>query len=245
MHIIDNLDMTKKPGAAGAKKLLYAHVLLDRSGSMGPIARQTVDAFNEYVNGLAMTDGLDARISLTIFDTEGIDLIRDKVPASAPQAKLAVTEFLPRAGTPLNDAIGRTISEVIADRAALRPGENVAFVILTDGLENSSREYKLDMIKALLEKVQKEYGWLVLYLGANQDAFSEGVAHRGTMAANTMQYDTHNISASLTAASRASASYGLTGSNVARGVGFTDEERKKAAAGTRQEGLSVPQTGDA
>jgi hypothetical protein len=226
--MIDDLDMSRKGAQPGAK-LLYAHVLLDRSGSMGPIARQTVDAFNEYVNGLAVTDGLDARISLTIFDTEGIDLIRDKVPAKAPQAKLSITEFLPRAGTPLNDAIGRTVSEVIADRAALRPGEGVAFVILTDGLENSSREYKLEMIKALLEKVQKEFGWLVLYLGANQDAFTEGVAHRGTSAANTMGYDTANMSASLSAASRASASYGLTGSNVAEGTGFTDEERKRAA----------------
>ena len=100
--------------------------------------------------------------------------------------KLTGDIFVPRGMTPLNDAIARTASEM--DRRELRDGENVAFVILTDGLENASQEYSRDAVRKLLERLQKEKNWLVIYLGANQDAFAEGAA-RGAVAANTMTFD--------------------------------------------------------
>lgn len=228
MPIIDDITINK-PGAAITKRLI-AHVLLDRSGSMGAVAQQTVDAYNEYVNGLAHTAGLDARISLTIFDSISIDLIRENVPVTSAAAKLTMEEFVPRGNTPLNDAIGQTVSKVRAEA----PTDPVAFVILTDGLENSSREYPgrngLEMIKLLLAEVQKEpWGWLVLFLGANMDAFSEGVHSRGTQHAHTMGFTTANVGATMQAAARASGSYGLHGSSAHPDVDFTEEERKKAA----------------
>src|SRR5262245_26341117 len=110
--IIDDLDLTKKSVPAIVDKLLYAHVLLDRSGSMDTVRLQTVDAYNEYVNGLATTPGLRARISLTIFDSASIDLIRDCVPVAQPEARLAPADYMPRASTPLNDAIGVTVTNI-------------------------------------------------------------------------------------------------------------------------------------
>jgi len=231
--MIDDIRINKAPTGDRlgdpkiAQKLLYAHILLDRSGSMESIRESAIDGVNEYIGSLANDKEVDSRISLTIFDSSGIDLIRDNIDAGRC-APLRGDEFQPRAMTPLNDAIGRTIAEIEA--GTRRDGENVAFIILTDGLENASHEYNRAAIKALLERVQKEKNWLVLYLGANQDAFQEGVAHRGTTHGHTMQYDTHNVANVMKTSARSSLSFASTGSNVAASVDFTDEERAKASA---------------
>ena len=154
-------------------KKLYAHVLLDRSGSMETCRDSTIDAFNEYVNSLAKDDKVSSRVSLTTFDSESIDLIADNVKAK-DCPKLTRKTFEPRACTPLNDAIGRTVARIDGEKR--RDGENIAFVILTDGLENASQEYSKDAVKKLLDGRQKDKNWLVIYLGANQDAFAEGAA---------------------------------------------------------------------
>lgn len=204
------------------KKRLYAHVLLDRSGSMESCRKSTIDAFNEYVAGLAADDAVSARVSLTLFDDAGIDLIHDNVKAKeAP--KLTTETYVPRGMTPLNDAIGKTVAKI--DAETRREGENVALVILTDGLENASKEFSKDAVKKLLEGRQKDKNWLVIYLGANQDAFAEGAA-RGMAAASTMTFDTKNLNATMKAATRSTMSYAATGSLSA--ATFTDDERKKA-----------------
>jgi uncharacterized protein YegL len=228
MPMIDDIRL-KQP--LPTFKLLYAHILLDRSGSMGPVRTTTIGAVNEYMNGLSIDGQVDSHISLSLFDTDpvtndmALDCIRDNAPAMFC-AKLALEEYVPRGSTPLNDAIGKTVAMIESQKR--RAGENVAFVILTDGLENASCEYDKAAIKALLERVQKEMNWLVLFLGANQDAFQEGVVGRGTMVANTMSYDTANMSASMQAASRSSRSFAVSGQNAGADVGFTDEERKEA-----------------
>ena len=101
-----------------------------------------------------------------------IDLIVDNVKAK-DCPKLTRETFEPRGCTPLNDAIGRTVAKIDGEKR--RDGENIAFVILTDGQENASQEYTKDAVKKLLDGRQKDKNWLVIYLGANQDAFAEGV----------------------------------------------------------------------
>lgn len=203
-----------------SKPKLYAHVVLDRSGSMGSVRESTIDAFNEYLNGLAVDANLSARISLTIFDSESIDLIRDNLKAKdAP--KLTATEYVPRGGTPLYDAIGKTVAAI--DAQERRDGENVALVVLTDGMENQSREHTKESIKALLGDRQKNKNWLVIYLGANQDAFAEG-AKFGTAALNTMSYTTANMGATMKSAHAATSRYAASGLRAS--AAFTDDERK-------------------
>src|SRR5262245_29792192 len=79
-------------------KKLYAHVLLDRSGSMETCRDATIDAFNEYVNSLAVDDKVSTRVSLTTFDSESIDLVVDNV-RTADCPKLTRKTFEPRACT--------------------------------------------------------------------------------------------------------------------------------------------------
>ncbi len=205
-----------------SKKRLYAHILLDRSGSMEECRESTISAFNEYVSTLGSDANVSARISLTLFDSQGIDLVFDRLkPRDMP--KLTHETFVPRGMTPLNDAIGRTAAKI--DKETLREGENVAFVILTDGLENASTEYSREAVRKLLARVQKEKNWLVIYLGANQDAFAEGAA-RGVDAAQSMIFDVDRMPQVVGAAARSTLRYAEAESPVA--AAFTPAERAAA-----------------
>lgn len=226
-----------------AKKRLYAHILLDRSGSMGVNVPQTIGAINEYINGLKADPDISSRISLTLFDMPGasypvsfngqniapaspIDLttIRNNVKAKECPALLP-SEYSPRGGTPLNDAIGKVVEMI--DRQTRREGENVALVIMTDGQENASKEFSKEAIKALLDDRKAKKNWLVIYLGADHDAFTAS-ANYGISPQNTMQFNKLGIGNvnSMKSATRATMSYGLTGQAMA--ASFTDEEREKS-----------------
>ena len=204
---------------------LYAHVLLDRTASMAACAADAVGGYNTYVTNLPAT----ACVSLTLFDSGGIDLVRDAV--APPDAALKDGEFAPRGMTPLYDAIGQTI----ADAEGRSKGfDRVALVILTDGFENASVEFKRDDILKLLKEKQERDGWLVIYLGANQDAWAVGKQF-GTVADNSMSIGADKIGVAMDSVSRATASYLASDSaQLGRDMsGFSREERQKAKKGAR------------
>ena len=209
------------------KKNLYAHIVLDRSGSMETDRDATIGAVNEYANGLGMDDKVDARISLTIFDSQSIDLIRDNIPA-AEFEKLTRETYQPRGGTPLNDAIGRTVAKI--DVETRREDEGIVLVIVTDGQENASNEYTKDAVKKLLEGRQKDKSWLVLFLGADINVFDEGVIGRGTVQGHTLAFNKSNVQASMRAASRSSVAYAMAGNTATMDSYFTDAERDESIA---------------
>jgi hypothetical protein len=156
-----------------SKSALYAHILLDRSGSMESCRDTAIDAFNEYVMGLRRSDEVDARLSLTIFDSHSIDTLARAEPART-FLELSRATYVPRASTPLLDAIGHVVADI--DQATLRDGEKIALVILTDGLENASKEHTKETIRALLKDRQDNKAWLVVFLAADVDAFAEAGA---------------------------------------------------------------------
>jgi hypothetical protein len=206
--------MTKSP--------LYAHILLDRSGSMESCRDTTIDAFNEYVMGLRRSDDVDARISLTIFDSQSIDAIQHAEPAKSFM-ELSRQNYIPRASTPLLDAIGHAVAET--DKVQLRDGEKVALVILTDGHENASKEHTKDSIKKLLTDRQDNKGWLVVFLGADVDAFAEAGAI-GIHPGKYLHLKKGKLRQSLQHAAASQARYTQTG-DLNKGD-FTDAERKDA-----------------
>lgn len=211
--------MTKMKGKHLSKNL-YVNVLLDRSGSMSSIQNKTIDAFNEYVNSLAMNEEIDAKVTLTIFDSQSTDNVFTGVKAKEAPA-LTTKTYVPRGMTPLYDAIGATVGRL---NSTLGKDDNVALVIITDGQENCSREYTSGSVKTLLDMVQKDKNWMVLYLGANQDAFTEG--HKfGTLGSHTHTFNVNNIGETFHAAARSTMSYGASGQAVFGS--FTDDERKE------------------
>jgi hypothetical protein len=198
---------------------LTVHVLLDRSGSMQTIKADAIGGFNSYVEDLAKTSP-KSTLSLTIFDNESIDTIVDNVVVTEVEP-LTDKTYVPRGATPLLDAIAKAVAKLDKTK-----GKRKVLVISTDGQENASTEHKRATIKALLDERQKQ-GWLVLYLGANQDAFAEG-GFMGTQVANTMNYAATSVGTrnSFAAASGATRRYASTGQMSA--AAFTTEERDAA-----------------
>lgn len=142
--------------------------ILDRSGSMTTIKNDTIGGFNSFIKDQKEVEG-EARLTLAQFDGQyeivyqGLDI--QEVP------NLDSTVFVPRGSTALLDAIGKTLTEQKARIQKDAWADKVIVVILTDGEENSSREYNFDTIKTLTQSAQNEQ-WSFIYLGANQDAFS-------------------------------------------------------------------------
>ena len=115
--------------------------------------------------------------------------------------------------TPLYDAIGQTIAGA---EGRSKGFDRVALVILTDGLENASVKFKRDDVLKLLKDKQGRDGWLVIYLGTNQDAWAVGKQF-GTVADNSMSIDADKIGVAMDSVSRATAS-GVKASWISSGT---------------------------
>ena len=201
---------------------VHVCIVLDRSGSMEDCRTDAIGAVNSYLRQVKDDTAMAARVSLIIFDSQSIDTIRDRAPV-ASCAELTAAEYQPRGSTPLLDAVGHAVGVLDAGSEA---GERRILSIMTDGLENASREYTKERLKSLLDRKQKEEGWLVLYLGAGHDSWAQANAI-GIYAGNTADFAKASIaSASRAMASRASryASAPSAVAEVAEG-GFMLEER--------------------
>jgi hypothetical protein len=147
--------------------------LLDRSGSMQSIKTDIEGGFDAFIEEQRKTSG-ECTVTLAQFDNE-----YEVVYASKPLAEVPKLDLQPRGMTALLDAMGRLITETGSELAALpedkRPG-TVIVAIMTDGLENASREWNRSAIKALVEQQTKAYNWEFLYMGADQDAVEVGTS---------------------------------------------------------------------
>ena len=165
------------------KQRVLVNVILDKSGSMSSKLNDVIEGFNAYIDGLAKENEVDYLFSLTLFDTL-VGYRHVAIPLTKVK-KLDPKSYVPGGNTALNDAIGITVRKVEADKPQV---DKVITVIMTDGEENSSREWTLDAVKALIEQKEKEGVWTFVFLGAAPDAWDQGEAY-GIPAANVAKYD--------------------------------------------------------
>jgi uncharacterized protein YegL len=144
--------------------------ILDKSGSMGGLETDTIGGYNAMLEKQKAVDG-ECLITTVLFDNN-YEILHDRIDIRAV-SPITEEEYQVGGTTALLDAIGRTIHKIgnaqkhTADEYR---AEKVLFVIITDGLENSSREYSLEQVKALIELQKTKYGWEFIFLGANIDA---------------------------------------------------------------------------
>ena len=145
-------------------------VVLDRSGSMHFCREEAENGVNIFIKEQQKIEGVCV-FSLVQFDTK-YEFIHKGIPIE----KVPTFKLVPGGMTALLDAVGRAINETGERLAKMekidRPGL-VIFLIVTDGRENASKEFKKNQIKGMIEHQQSEYKWQFTFLGANQDAFAE------------------------------------------------------------------------
>lgn len=144
--------------------------IIDRSGSMEGLEKDTIGGFNSMLTKQKQEDG-DAYVTTILFNHES-RTIHDRIPIEEVEP-LTLKDYEAWGSTALVDAIGDAVNHISKiHRYARREDvpENTVFIITTDGMENDSHKYSSDEVKKLIKKKQEKNGWTFLFLGANIDS---------------------------------------------------------------------------
>jgi uncharacterized protein YegL len=204
------------------KDLIDITIVMDRSGSMISCQKDAEGGLNSFIEKQKAEPG-KASVTLVQFDNYVDFVFKAKDVMEVKHINLQ-----PRGGTALFDAIGSAIVSTGARLKSMseeeRPG-GVIFVIVTDGEENSSTEYRAATIKSMIEHQQAKYNWQFTYLGANQDAITNAaIIGIGANAAAT--YTVQNMNAVFASvAHNTSAMRGDMSKGVAVSYSYSGDDR--------------------
>lgn len=167
----------KKDGTAGKegkkdrnRALTELVFILDRSGSMSGLESDTIGGYNSLLEKQKQEPG-EALVTTVLFD-DCVELLHDRLNLKEI-LPMTEKEYFVRGTTALLDAVGFTINKVV-EQTRRTPREyqpqHTLFVITTDGMENASREFRVEQVRRMIEHRQERYHWEFLFLGANMDA---------------------------------------------------------------------------
>ncbi len=169
------------------KHVIYNVLILDESGSMESIKKQTISGFNELVQTIKLASEKfheqEHRVIFATFNGDkGTKILIDNQSVETIK-EIKDGDYLPSASTPLYDAMGFVFTRLMNETYG-HENFNVLVTILTDGEENASREYKNKTIKELVEKLKDTGKWTFTYIGANQDVMrvAESMSINNSMA---------------------------------------------------------------
>lgn len=160
--------------------------IIDKSGSMGHLADDTIGGFNSFIE--SQKDDTKTTLTTVLFDSswkilhDGLDIYE--------VSPMTNKDYIPGGMTAMLDAIGETINRVQDrhDDLGEEKPDNVLFVITTDGQENSSRNFQKSHIERMIKHQTKSHGWEFIFLGANMDAVEEA-ASIGISAEKSITYN--------------------------------------------------------
>ena len=144
--------------------------ILDKSGSMASLKDDTIGGFNSLIKKQKDEEG-ECLVTTVLFNSN-IEILHNRVPLKDVK-DITTKDYQAMGCTALLDAIGVSIDKIKNEHANTpkekRP-DKVLFAIITDGAENSSREYNIKQVKSLVNTCQELLGWEFIFLGANIDA---------------------------------------------------------------------------
>jgi uncharacterized protein YegL len=197
-------------------------IVVDRSGSMSSIQDEAEAGVNTFITEQAKAPG-EAVLTLVEFDDK-YEFVHKAVPIKGvPPYRL-----VPRGMTALLDAVGRSIAET-GDRLAKMPEDQrpglVAFVIVTDGMENSSQEFTRQKVREMITRQREQYNWQFTFLGAGDSAWQAD--RLGISAKDAASYSPKNVARAYSAASsKMSRSREQLTAGLSPETDFSDEERE-------------------
>jgi len=180
--------------------------VLDKSGSMNTIKDDAIGGFNEFVKSQLELEG-ETNVTLVLFDNE-IEVHNDI-------HELNADTYIPSGMTALLDAIGTGVSNLRSKMDNMEKEEmpdNVIFVIMTDGQENSSKEYTKEGIELIIKEHTEKHDWQFIFLGANIDSVStaKGLGIRADFAGD-FAYSASGASQAFFGATKMATSYRSNG----------------------------------
>lgn len=145
--------------------------ILDRSSSMSGLEKDTIGGFNSLIQKQRKEKG-KCYVSCVLFD-DVQEVIYDRVPVNEVK-KMTQKQYYARGCTALLDAMGGAIHHIgnVHKYSKEEIGKTL-FIIITDGLENSSKRYTYVTIKQMVERQKEKYGWEFIFIGANMDVIQE------------------------------------------------------------------------
>jgi uncharacterized protein YegL len=208
--------------------LTHIEFVLDRSGSMQSIKEDIEGGFDAFIADQSSHPGR-CTVSLAQFDNE-----YEVVFTAIDVREVRPLVLQPRGATAMLDAIGRSVIALGERLAALpeaqRPG-TVIVAIMTDGMENASREFRHETVKELITRQERAYNWQFLYMGADQDAIEVG-ASIGVPADRSLTYARGKSREAYAAGSKLTRSLKeatVAGAPLAA-VAFSEEDRTSTKA---------------
>ena len=158
----------------------YTHVsvILDRTGSMESIRDDTIGGFNTFLEEQKAQKGT-ATLTLVQFDSQDPYEVIHRFKPIKDVPELTRETYVPRASTPLLDALGRGINDLENSLANLKEEERpsqVMMVVITDGCENASREFRRDQIKKMVDEKTDKDGWQFVFLSADLSAIGDAMS---------------------------------------------------------------------
>lgn len=170
--------------------------ILDRSGSMHGLERDTIGGFNSMLDKQRRAEG-EVLVSTVLFDNV-TEVIHDRV-SLRDIADMTERQYTVRGCTALYDAVGGAIHHIGNVHKYARPEdvpEHTVFVITTDGMENASHRYSVRRVKEMIQHQKEKYGWEFLFLGANIDAV-ETAGHLGIAPDRAVNYHCDSVGTRL------------------------------------------------
>jgi uncharacterized protein YegL len=155
----------------GKNQRILVNFILDASGSMSSCLESTISGFNEYVSSLKKNNEAEVDFSLTLFNSE-LDMKFTNRPIHAVES-LSTENYRPNGNTALYDAVCESAMRMVKQGTI---ADKVLFVIMTDGEENSSKNYNLDNLKGIIKLLESTGEVTFVYLGANQDSWKNAKA---------------------------------------------------------------------
>lgn len=182
-----------------------ARVLLDRSGSMGNRWHEAIGGVNGFVEGLDNS----VEVKVDVFDAGFQDwYLNIRSGKAGTFEKLTESTVTPRGMTALTDAVGKLLSDVLESKA-----EKAMIVIMTDGFENASREFRKEQVKTLIEKCEKK-GYEIVWLGADFAAVEDQATGYGLKLDKVMNVSDNNLEGTYRGLSASTMSYFDKGESV-------------------------------
>lgn len=155
------------------KKKIFNLIIIDESGSMQSIKKEAIDSVNETIQTIRSAqckhEEQEHLVTLVTFNDD-VKSVYECVPVNEVK-ELTAENYCPDCCTALYDAMGMSLNAL---RKSVAEVDTVLVTIVTDGYENSSKEYDGKAIKALVDEL-KAKGWVFAYIGANHDVESAAI----------------------------------------------------------------------